>query len=158
MSTCVLPQSRDLMMKRPAGLHQATAAAAARQLLAVVLMLLAAGCATLERPAGLPAAHAACVGLFETVDGHIQRAGLRDEGDSPVAGFPYLRSNRLLAALAGRADEGARLDSWLRHLGDLDANARDLELQRHGGPIAGLSATAISDRLDACRPELLARD
>ena len=146
------------MMKRPPGLHQAPAASVAQRLLVVVLMLLAAGCATLERPAGPPAAHAACFALFETVDGHIQRAGLRDEGDSPVAGFPYLRSNRLLAALAERADEGARLDSWLQHLGDLDANARQLELQRHGGPIAGFTAAVVSDRLDACRQDLLARD
>ena len=155
---CVLPESRKLMMKRSAGLNQATAASVAQRLLVIVSMLLAAGCATLERPAGRPAAHAACLDWFETVDGHIQRAGLRDEGASPVAGFPYLRSNRLLAALADRADEGARLDRWLQHLGELDANARHLELQRHGGPIAGLGAAAMSDRLDACRQDLLARD
>lgn len=146
------------MMQRPTGVHQPIAASVVQQWLVVVLMLLATGCATLERSAGFPAAHGACFGLFETVDGHIQRAGLRDEGDSPVAGFPYLRSNRLLAALAERADEGARLDSWLRHLGDLDANARHLELQRHGGPVAGLAAVDLRDRLDECRQDLLAHD
>lgn len=124
----------------------------------VLLLCLLGGCAALERPVGLPPAEAACFGLFVEVDGHIRRAGLRDEGDSRVAGFPYLRSNRLLAALADRADEGASVDIWLQQLGELDARARHFELQRYGNPIAGLAPAALTERLGQCREDLLAID
>lgn len=126
--------------------------------LIAALLYLLGGCASLERPTDLSPAELACFSLFEEVDVHIQHAGLRDGGVSPVAGFPYLRSNRLLAALAGQADEGARLDSWLRHLGDLDARARDLELQRYAKPIAGHTPAALAEHLGRCREDLLARD
>jgi hypothetical protein len=130
----------------------------AQRLLISLLLLVPVGCATLERPVGLQSAEVACFDLFEEVDTQIGQAGLRDEGDSALAGFPYLRSNRLLAALAEKADEGARLDSWLQHLGDLDARARRLELQRYGKVIAGLTTAALTERLARCREDLLAKD
>lgn len=126
--------------------------------LITLLLFLPGGCATLERPARLPPAEAACFELFEEVDTQIGRAGLRDEGVSPEAGFPYVRSNRLLAALAEKADEGAGLDSWLQHLGDLDARARGLELQRYDKAIGGLTTAALTERLARCREDLLAKD
>ena len=123
-----------------------------------LLMLWLAGCAAVPRPVDLSVEQTACFELFEQVDMTIQQAGLRDEGDSPISGFPYLRSNRLLAALAGQALEGERLDNWLRHLGELDARARQFELQRHGQPVAGMTPQALGRELDTCRTRLLTAD
>jgi hypothetical protein len=140
------------------GSRRAHGASRAGPWLLALLLVLPGGCATLQRPAGLAPEQAGCFELFEAVDARIGAAGLRDEGDSPVAGFPYLRSNRLLAAMADRADEGERVDSWLAHMAELDARARGFELLRYGKPIAGLPPVALDRRLSECRQRLLAHD
>lgn len=120
-----------------------------------LLVLLLSACASLDTPPQTDSPTLACHRLFEQVDAQIAQAGLRDEGDHPIAGFPYLRSNRLLAALAERADEGERLTSWLSHLAALDTTARRLELRRYQQAIAGLEGDALDERLNHCRKQLL---
>ena len=121
----------------------------------LLLTLLLSGCAGLNKAPQTDSPTLVCHQLFEQVDAHIAQAGMRDEGDHPIIGFPYLRSNRLLAALADRADEGEALTSWLGHLAALDASARHLELRRYQQPIAGLKGDALNERLNHCRERLV---
>lgn len=95
---------------------------------------LLAGCATLDAPfrGHLESAAApvrACAEWFRTIDAEIEAAGTRDAQETRIAGFPYLRTNRLLAALkeAAAADERA-LQALADRLAGLDLAARRHEL------------------------------
>ena len=70
--------------------------------LAAAAAALASGCATLEAPFSGHLESAAprvreCAEWFQTLDAHVDAAGVRDAQDARVAGFPYLRASRLLA-------------------------------------------------------------
>lgn len=91
---------------------------------------LLAGCAGLDAPHSVHlAAEGAqvrdCAGWFEALDAATDAAGVRDAQDARIAGFPYLRVNRLLAALAPRAaGDAAALQALADRMMALDAAAR----------------------------------
>ena len=101
-------------------------------LLAVLLAV--AGCATVERPAldNMATAEPAvrdCARWFDDLDGAVDRAGVRDAGATRVAGFPYLRTDRFLAAAGEKARASdAAFDDWVRRLRAHDAAARRAEI------------------------------
>jgi len=101
---------------------------------ASVAAFLVAGCATLDAPFGAHLASEAphvrgCAEWFVALDERVAAAGTRDAQDSPVAGFPYLRVSRLLAALRPVAGSN---EQALRALADrmlaLDREARGYEI------------------------------
>ena len=103
--------------------------------LALACLALAAGCATTDAPFGAHLASESqrvrqCAEWYRQLDERIDAAGVRDAQDAPVAGFPYLRVNRLLAALRPAATTNERA---LQALGErmllLDLEARRLELR-----------------------------
>ena len=59
-------------------------------------------------------------------------------GPAQVSGFPYLRVNRFLASFRTTVSGKAQLQAWTERLAELDAEARALELQNLGQPVAGL--------------------
>ncbi len=129
--------------------------------LAVVCLTLAA-CVSVD-PYGLPPVvrHlqqdgeiGGCARLFQASDDLIETAATRDAQAPRVAGFPYLRVDRLLSALAPAAtDSPVRAREWVEALMALDDTARRVELRNAGGPFA-----AEADRLAHCRELLSVAD
>ena len=106
-----------------------------RASLALACLALAAGCATTDAPFRAHLASESqrvrqCAEWYRQLDERIDAAGVHDAQDAPVAGFPYLRVNRLLAALRPAAATNERA---LQALGErmllLDLEARRFELR-----------------------------
>ena len=68
----------------------------------LVAVALAAGCASLQDQYPSPRARE-CAEWYQALDEATDAAGVRDAQYSRVAGFPYLRVDRMLASLRGRA-------------------------------------------------------
>ena len=124
-----------------------------------------AGCATMSDPPSANLDLRACWTAFALLDGHVDRAGVRDVQDTRIAGFPYLRVNRLLQRLAVNPQD-ARTRAWIGELAALDERARKVELanlpaaareelerstrERSGG--------ALTDLIASCRLRLVEND
>jgi hypothetical protein len=71
-----------------------------------------------------------CAEWYRQMDERIGAAGVRDAQDARVAGFPYLRVNRLLSALRPRAAADAlALEALAERMLLLDLDARRFELR-----------------------------
>lgn len=75
---------------------------------------------------------AACRSRFEQVDAQVDRAGVRDAGYHRVPGYPYMRSDRLVASFGPELKKMEALSDWLYQLRDNDGFSRDIELQNLG--------------------------
>ena len=125
------------------------------------LALLLSGCSTIGTHPGLIAgnAQAVCRTLYQEVDAAIDHAEMRDHGSSPVRGFPYLRTTRLLASFRNELTEPAEWSTWLGHMADLDAQGRALELRNLPTLlVAGRHKDTLRDELNNCRERLVAAD
>jgi len=124
---------------------------------AVLVALLAGGCASIESPFEAHLASgdeqvSACARWFDALDRTIDAAGVRDAEDTRVPGFPYLRVNRLLASLRDRAAASeAGMRSFAGRLAELDLDARRFEIdslpQWDGPRAAALKRTADCGRV-----------
>lgn len=91
-----------------------------------------------------------CARLFADIDRRVDALGVRDAEAPRIDGFPYLRVDRLSAAIAERAPTGpAARRAWLERLAVLDDTARAAELA---------NAALPSDDLARCRVLLAAAD
>lgn len=135
-----------------------------RCIAALAGLALLAGCAANDARMQEPADIAACRDLYRDVDASVAASGVRDAQDAPVAGFPYLRVDRLHAALRPAATDGATFEGWVARLQALDGAARRFELanlpaealaalsSRHG------SGGDLGRRLGDCAEVLRAAD
>ncbi len=86
---------------------------------------------------------AQCQRDYEASDARILAAGVHDAEYAPVAGFPYLRTDRLMASyrdeVSGNID---KLGIWMLQLREYDSIAREVELTN-----LGLSRTDRADEL-----------
>jgi hypothetical protein len=102
------------------------------RLIVGVVLAAAAGCASLQ-PEPASEAVQACDVWYAGLDEAIDAAGVRDAQDTRVSGFPYLRVDRLHAALR---DKAAANDAAMHAFGDalleLDLLARRHELRNLG--------------------------
>ena len=119
-----------------------------RGLALLAAAMLAAGCATLDAPftghLESPAPQVReCAEWFRMLDARVEEAGVRDAQETRLAGFPYLRANRLLAALRPIAESS---EAALHALADRML-ALDLEARRY--EIMNLPAGRIADLRDA---------
>ena len=97
------------------------------RLLSLMAIALVSGCAGLGGAEYIsPAAHE-CANWYRAIDEQIDAGAVRDAQDTRVAGFPYLRTSRLLASFRGEAAASARV---LQALADR-MQALDLEARRH---------------------------
>ena len=102
--------------------------------IAAAAAALLAGCASIEAPFSGHLASAvgpvrACAGWYAWLDGQVAEAHVRDAQDARVAGFPYLRTSRLLAALRPVAQGDARaLQALIDRMLALDEEARRHEI------------------------------
>jgi hypothetical protein len=114
--------------------------------LLALAMLALPGCAA--RPPALAHAPApmtpelqACTDWYEALDAEIDQAGVRDAGETRIAGFRHLRLDRFTAShrdalrlhLSG-TDPEDRADSLMRRLQELDLKARDIEIRNLNQP------------------------
>lgn len=124
---------------------------------ALVLALAATGCARMAVvPVPLPGVPngSACLEAFAADDRAIAAAGTTDGGFTRVAGFPWLRVNRVLASVLEPGLGPAERDAWLAHASAHDRAARGAERRNAAFPTP-------SPVLEACRAPLanaLARD
>ena len=131
--------------------------AAGRWLAAGCCLLAATGCTTLAPAdtaatsrsvaASAPGSVAArCERAFAALDAAVARAGVADAEGSRVAGFAYLRSNRLLASFRAAGLDGAAERAWHEAMMQLDREGRLVE-------IANLPPAATQDLLTALHAE-----
>lgn len=125
-----------------------------------LLALAAAGCATPDAEAPF-AAHLRsdsqqvrdCARWYGTLDEAVEAEGVRDAQHARVPGFPYLRVNRILASLRGRAAASEpAMHAFVERLAELELEARRHELQNLSpqGPFAGLRGRAALRRAEEC--------
>ena len=69
-----------------------------------------------------------CRRFYGQVDQAISRAGVRDTQETPVKGYPYLRSDRFLASMVQDTDTDERFDYLLQQLLAREQRSRRLEL------------------------------
>ena len=141
-----------------------------RHIVAGILLALLGACTSLQAPVsrhisaddrGLQD----CAQRFAAMDARIREVGVQDAEFARIEGFPYLRSNRFLAAFAGQAAGDAGLfASWVDAMREADMQARSAEWRNAGGAAEELPrALACGKRLaaadlqdSAARDELLA--
>ncbi|MFY9315677.1 MAG: hypothetical protein WAO95_08970, partial [Burkholderiales bacterium] len=125
------------------------------RVLAAVAAALLTGCASLDAPfsghlESPGTAVRACAEWYARLDAEVGDARVRDAQDARVAGFPYLRASRLLAALRPLAQADVQA---LHALADRML-ARDLEARRFeimnlpGGRLPGI--TDAFERTQQC--------
>jgi len=131
-----------------------------RAFVLVSLVSVFAGCASLDSPLREHLESEAvqvrtCASWYEALDQAIEAAGVRDAQETRIPGFPYLRANRLLAALKDRAaiSEPAAQALAVR-LAALDHAARAAEIRN----LPQAQAAALPDVVVAgSRAEILTR-
>ena len=111
--------------------------------------LLAAACATLEtapsaRLGATDPALRECAEWFRDLDARVDAAGVRDAQERRIAGYPYLRANRLLASFREKA---VRDEAVLRALVD---RMQALDLAARGHESANLRAGSPLERGREC--------
>ena len=136
----------------------------------LALALALAGCAAVlpRLGAAIDGADAECLAWYDRLDAEIEKAGVRDAEEARITGLPFLRINRLAAALAQRASgSDEAFDVWLTLLSRLDGQARRVEIVGPAKSIFSLSpnsarsasvATQTADHVDQRDAEQFAAD
>jgi len=133
-----------------------------RGILGVTAILLATGCATFdEQLAGhlQSPSQRDCAQWFVTLDERVDAAGVRDAQYTRLPGFPYLRTDRLLASLRSRAVERPdSLAAFAQRLRALDYDARRHEIANLAEGSFADSHTVVLQRTQDCGTQLVAAD
>ena len=133
-----------------------------RALLVAVVAAMAGACAPMRpMPSSGGEATASCLHLYRRFDDAVDRHAVRDGAAARIAGFPYLRVDRLLGSFADDALDRERSRAWIDQLAGLDLQARAIELANL--PRAALQSLDIEDfdanaRLQDCAARLTAAD
>ena len=93
------------------------------------------GCARapkLAEPSGFFIALKTCRARYAEIDARIDAAGVRDGVFYRVPGFPYLRSDRLLASFRDEVKTVDEVGAWLRRMREFDQEAREFEYENLG--------------------------
>ena len=113
----------------PAGARNRGARALAVLLLPAVVWLLV-GCAVLYPPqTRIPAeGREACLEFMDRLGEEIEEEGVGNAAAFPVPGFPYLRTNRYLAALKDRLADDSEKRAWVDGMAALSLEALQSEI------------------------------
>ncbi len=90
-----------------------------------------------------------CRSKFAEVDAAISHAGAGYAGYHRIKGFPYLRSDRMLAAFGDKVSSFEAFDIWTYELRENDGFARSVELANMGMPDVERSTLLTDLRLCA---------
>ncbi len=85
-----------------------------------------------------------CAPRFDDFDKRVEEAGVGDATYLKIEGFPYLRTDRMLASFDQELADSDVYDTWLLALRDNDSYARRIELDNLGMPLHE-RATAVND-------------
>ena len=138
------------------------------RLLTLVLLLGVTGCAGIQAPQRdhLQADDtrlAECAEWFVALDSAVAQGGVADIAARRMAGFPYLRIDRFLAAMKPLATSDPRAwQAWVDELRTRDADGRRVEIANlPSAQITGLAAgdrEALVRRTQACAEFLMTTD
>ncbi|WP_293373279.1 hypothetical protein [Nevskia sp.] len=106
-----------------------------RLLVSFVAASLVAACAPspkLAEPSGFFIALKTCRARYAEMDAKIDAAGVRDGVFHRVPGFPYLRSDRMLASFRDEVKTVDEIGGWLRRMREFDQEAREFEFENLG--------------------------
>lgn len=82
--------------------------------------------------------------FFDCLDQSVRRSSVGDGAEAPVAGFPYLRTNRFVSALKGQLRDREQWVYWVDWMRQLDLAARRKEIQN----LAAAELEALATRLN----------
>lgn len=80
--------------------------------------------------------------FFAALDAAVQREEVGDAAAFRLPGFPYLRTDRFLAAMATRLQTDAQRETWLKAMRRLDAVGREKEIRN----LPDDAVASLSDR------------
>lgn len=121
----------------------------------VVVGLLLGACATQPSPfVGLFKGFDNCRAQYEAMDARVDAAGVRDGTYYRVPGFPYLRTDRMLASFRHELNNFNAISEWVRRMRELDQEARDTEYANLG--LSDLEQAQYRDRFLRCSRALAA--
>ena len=127
-----------------------------RRILGITALLFAAGCATVDGPLATPSP---CREWFVALDERVDAAGVRDAQYTRMPGFPYLRTDRLLASLRDKAAERPdTLVTFAQRLRALDYDARRYEVDNLPADALHGTRADVMQRSQDCGMELVASD
>ena len=122
----------------------------ARSFLVAVVVVVQAGCSTPpQSPWTLqasPPAAADCSLLLQRLAQRIKASGGSDPLAYPIAAYPYLRVDRLLASFSTQLDSEARQQAWYQQLYRLGQTARQVELDNLAPPLT----VAAREQIERC--------
>lgn len=91
--------------------------------------------------------------FFQKLDDAVTDAGVRDASSFPVDGFPYLRTNRFLAAFDDRVSSKTEIDAWVSAMKELGIEAGRREINNL--PVANLKDLSERTELSPDREVLI---
>lgn len=102
--------------------------------LLVMAATTAAGCATHPEPVftGLLAPLKNCRSQYTEIDARIDAAGVRDSAFYRIPGYPYLRTDRLMASYGNEVKSINEVGGWVRRMREFDQEAREFEYSNLG--------------------------
>jgi hypothetical protein len=135
----------------------------------LVALLLVIGCTGLDRRRAkdVPAEDQAARSFFASLDRLVDLHDVRDAGQFPIPGFPYLRTDRFLEAMQSRLDTPERQRLWVDRMQQADLESRRREIDNLPEAALGalsewIGAAATSEtvylRLKAASNQLLETD
>lgn len=105
----------------------------------VLIPALLAGCASNAGPApkqdpfvGWYANYRTCRAEYEAMDARVAAAGVADPQYFRVPGYPYLRTDRVLASFAHEVATLDEIGGWVRKMREFDQEAREFEYRNLG--------------------------
>ncbi|HSB05370.1 MAG TPA: hypothetical protein VLK23_09255 [Thermodesulfobacteriota bacterium] len=101
-----------------------------RSIPSALFLLLLLGCTSLSPRHVLPIPDSieGCQVFFDQLEKQVEEAGVRDASNFLIPGFPYLRTNRFLAAMKDRIRDERDQEQWLQWMKTLDLQAREKEI------------------------------
>lgn len=98
--------------------------------LALSSLLMLSACSQPEKPSpftGFYKNYSGCRADYEAMDARVAAAGVSDAAYARVPGFPYLRTDRLMASFRHEVKGLNDVSEWTRRMRELDQEARDFE-------------------------------
>lgn len=103
-----------------------------RTVLLALLLASIAGCASPDQPMENPfvgwyKGYDTCRAEYAAVDARVEAAGVGYAGYYRVPGYPYLRTDRMLASFAHEVKSLEEVGGWMRRMRETDQEAREFE-------------------------------
>lgn len=89
-----------------------------------------------------------CRQEYADLDARIDAAGARVAAFHRIKGYPYLRTERLLATYGSDLSDPFKAAEWLRRMREIDAEARDYEIANLG--LDDFESSTLSTRITNC--------